>query len=48
MSSATATLHARDYGLLGNEAKAAVVAGLKSVEWYHSNGGRKAVVRWVV
>jgi fatty acid desaturase len=31
----------RDYGLLGHEADAAVKAGLKSAEWYHTDVPRK-------
>ncbi len=35
------TLKLRDYGLLGAEAEAAVKAGLKSAEWYHTDIPRK-------
>jgi fatty acid desaturase len=37
----TANYGHRDYGLIGREADAAVKAGLKSAEWYHSDVSRK-------
>jgi fatty acid desaturase len=36
-------IHLRDYGLLGADADAAVAAGLKSAEWYHSDVSRKDI-----
>jgi fatty acid desaturase len=37
----TETLKLRDYGLLGAESEAAVKAGLKSAEWYHTDVPRR-------
>ena len=33
----------RDYGMLGQDAKLAEAAGLKSAEWYHSEVSRQAM-----
>jgi fatty acid desaturase len=41
MISPTAHYGARDYDMLGREADAAVAAGLKSAEWYHTDIPRK-------
>jgi fatty acid desaturase len=37
----TAAMPLRDYGLLGDDARKAVAAGLKSAEWYHTEIPRK-------
>jgi fatty acid desaturase len=37
----TQNLGHRDYGMLGQDAEAAVAAGLKSAEWYHTDVARK-------
>jgi fatty acid desaturase len=36
-------LNMRDYGMLGQDAKAAVTAGLKSAEWYHTDIPRQQI-----
>ena len=43
LTSPTLNHASRDYGLLGREAEAAVKAGLKSAEWYHSDVARKDI-----
>lgn len=41
MTAPTANYGHRDYGMLGTDAEAAVAAGLKSAEWYHTEVSRK-------